>query len=656
MHIVDADGKVTSQRDLTPIAADTRPEGDGEELARLKLIAGLLGLELDVIVRRDMQEQRRRRRVLTAVAAGMLALAVAAFGSAYWAVHVSKQHEQLVGLTLQRASSLVETSVKSARERGVPIQESILFLDQASLLFDDIKKYGENSSEIQYQTAKLLMSFADSYENLGKPSTQLEYAQKALGQLKQISEAPASLPQHRLALAEATWRVGKAYSANGKYQTASSEFKKCLDEINKDNVINTEDKEFVLLNAKCRSSDSLDLMLLGKSDDAIQNLSEVISFLHLYLKKHPDIFPVQQLLCNAYMAVAELLRQKHDTDNALEASALGLALIEKLRQSSNQLSIRRLAGSLHVVRGDSFTLLKQYAATIREFQAALNIFDELATADPTSVSIRTEMSFAHLKIGEALQNMGEVDKALVEFEKSEQIIYKDVVGNPSSAALHQVTSYALQDQGYALLKLKQYDRAKAAFQRRLEIALKMYETDNKSQMAQRSIAEARIGLGEIYLQQDNAANAYTQFLLAIEIRRSLVEASSNPSSQRLLADALMKLAAAEIAMGGNQRAIKLLNEAKDIREKLISNSQDKTQNRRRDAFEAYRMLGETSLNVGDCMGAVAVYKNGVDLLKGGSSGPSEDTELSNYLKTQTSRLSEIEASCASRSVVPSNSR
>lgn len=69
----------SSDRFLGPLAADLRTEGDGPRLASLKLIAGLLGIGLDEIIRRDVQRRNRRMAVLTitstiiAIAMGLLA-------------------------------------------------------------------------------------------------------------------------------------------------------------------------------------------------------------------------------------------------------------------------------------------------------------------------------------------------------------------------------------------------------------------------------------------------------------------------------------------------------------------------------------------------------------------------------------------------------
>ncbi len=60
-----------------PLAADARKYADGKPLARLKLIAGMLGIRLDDLRRRDMQ--RRRKTLWTAILGTTAVLAVTGF-------------------------------------------------------------------------------------------------------------------------------------------------------------------------------------------------------------------------------------------------------------------------------------------------------------------------------------------------------------------------------------------------------------------------------------------------------------------------------------------------------------------------------------------------------------------------------------------------
>ena len=51
--LVDVDGNGVAALETEPLAADARPEADGRSTAKVKIIAGLLGFDLDEILRRD---------------------------------------------------------------------------------------------------------------------------------------------------------------------------------------------------------------------------------------------------------------------------------------------------------------------------------------------------------------------------------------------------------------------------------------------------------------------------------------------------------------------------------------------------------------------------------------------------------------------------
>jgi len=71
------DHSLTSER-VEPIAADARPDKDGWKNAKLKLIAGILGVNYDEIKQREKQRQRVKRIQLGVLATGVLVLFI------YW--------------------------------------------------------------------------------------------------------------------------------------------------------------------------------------------------------------------------------------------------------------------------------------------------------------------------------------------------------------------------------------------------------------------------------------------------------------------------------------------------------------------------------------------------------------------------------------------
>ena len=57
-----------------PVAADLRPGGDGRRMTLLKLVAGMLGVGLDDLVRRDAQRRQRQMALVTGGALAGMAL------------------------------------------------------------------------------------------------------------------------------------------------------------------------------------------------------------------------------------------------------------------------------------------------------------------------------------------------------------------------------------------------------------------------------------------------------------------------------------------------------------------------------------------------------------------------------------------------------
>ena len=96
--VVDDAGTITDTP-IEPIAADLRPNGDGQRLATLKLVAGLTGLKLDDLVQREAQ-RRAQRMALVAMAASVLAIVMT--GLSVLAMQArdeaQRQHEKAEGL------------------------------------------------------------------------------------------------------------------------------------------------------------------------------------------------------------------------------------------------------------------------------------------------------------------------------------------------------------------------------------------------------------------------------------------------------------------------------------------------------------------------------------------------------------------------------
>ena len=89
-----ADGTLTPDPSHEVLAADLRPEGDGKDEAKLKLIAGLLGIPFNALRRREAAAARKRLLVTQAIAASMLLLAIAAGVGGWLTLRFSKESDE----------------------------------------------------------------------------------------------------------------------------------------------------------------------------------------------------------------------------------------------------------------------------------------------------------------------------------------------------------------------------------------------------------------------------------------------------------------------------------------------------------------------------------------------------------------------------------
>ena len=167
---VGLDGALTAERQ-EPIASDARPGGDGKELAKQKVVAGILGLPLDEIVRRADRARRRRNVFWAALAGIFLVLALAATGMAIFARKQLETNEAFLDSTLRITTNLVHTAVAQAIKYNVPRTATLELLGQAERLFGEMARLGRATPELQYRKAQMLIEFARNYSVLGRLST-----------------------------------------------------------------------------------------------------------------------------------------------------------------------------------------------------------------------------------------------------------------------------------------------------------------------------------------------------------------------------------------------------------------------------------------------------------------------------------------------------
>jgi tetratricopeptide (TPR) repeat protein len=212
---VDA-GEVTRLAAPEPLAADVRPGNDDPHSARLKIIAGLLGVPFDRLRQREHARRQRRLAIIaTASAVGCIAFGVLAAAALLARNEANRQRivADQQSLTARRTadflkSLFVVSNPSEARGNSITARE---VLDRG------VKQVGEQLKDEPLVRADLTTTLGDVYTNLGLLKEAEDLLVEAHSVPAQSQDANA---RESLALGEVQYQRGENEAALASLQEA----------------------------------------------------------------------------------------------------------------------------------------------------------------------------------------------------------------------------------------------------------------------------------------------------------------------------------------------------------------------------------------------------------------------------------------------------
>jgi tetratricopeptide (TPR) repeat protein len=193
-----------------PLAADARKWADGKQIAKLKLIAGLLGIRLDELRRRDLQRRRKRR-----VATGLALTAAAALAVMTVISQIAERHER------EQAEQLA-TFIVDLGER----LKSDTDLETRALIGAQASKYLKNLKTEKLSPAtgeKVALAFRQLglvSQGQGKPEEALEAFHRSRDLLSTLSAKYPDNTELVFQLGNAEFYIGNLYHQLGDHDNA----------------------------------------------------------------------------------------------------------------------------------------------------------------------------------------------------------------------------------------------------------------------------------------------------------------------------------------------------------------------------------------------------------------------------------------------------
>ncbi|MBX3625011.1 MAG: toll/interleukin-1 receptor domain-containing protein [Rhizobacter sp.] len=388
-----ADGKAEGES-LEPIAADMRKEGDGLHRATLKLLAGMLGVPFDDLVRRDVQ---RRVRWLTALAS---ASAVGVVVFAFLAI-VALQARNEAQYQRQQAEGLIEFMLGDLRKKLEPVGR----LEVLDSVGEKALGYyaGQNAESLDATAlghrSRAMHLIGEIRDLRGQPSeAQKAFEQAAQTTAKLLEQAPSDssrLFDH----AQSVFWVGYAAWKQGDGQTAQREFQEYLtlaQRLSSKDPANLDWRSEV---AFAHANQGTVQLGMGQARLALRSLQAADALLSELMQQRPEL-RFELAHNHGWQADAFSLLGEHEL--ALKQQQKKLALFRGAPDADSNRSVERgIASALNGI-GLSELSLGRLDAAESTARASLQLSEQLAEQDAKNLFWQGDACAARLLLAESV--------------------------------------------------------------------------------------------------------------------------------------------------------------------------------------------------------------------------------------------------------------
>lgn len=322
-----------------PIAADFRRNGDGHRLARLKIVAGLVGLPLDEIIQRDSQRQLRRVTAITLAA--LVAALMLGFMLAF-ALNARDQAER----QRQQAEGLIEFMLTDLRSR----LQGVGRLDILGAVNDKALAYYASEKDLVALPDASLERRARVLHAMGADAQRSGHGKVALQEFEEARRATAALlkkdpknPDRIFAHAQSEFWLGYAAFARRNDDIALPRFQTYLHLANQLNMVEPNTPRSMRELAYAHGN--ICSLYLDKANDPNASLKAcraALVTMQAVAKAIPTDPSVWSDLANREAWMSQALEQVGDVNAALDARQRQIAYVDKLVASDrNNASYRQ---------------------------------------------------------------------------------------------------------------------------------------------------------------------------------------------------------------------------------------------------------------------------------------------------------------------------
>lgn len=503
-HKYDKRGRPTKAR-AEPIAADFRDGGDGRRLGFLKIVAGMLGVGLDELVRRDAARRHQRLRwIASASLAGMAltsTLAVVAYHARNEAREQRREAEGLVGFMLGDLRGKLEPlgrldALDSVGSRALGYYEH---QDKASL-----------SDEALAQRSRALTMMGEIANTRGDLGGALERYREALASTTEQLRRDPNNPQRLFDQAQNIFWVGQIAWQRGQIDEGAKAFREYKRLAQRMIQIAPDNPKYRLEGTYADSNLGTLLIEQRRFAEASAAFQSGLVATEALAAAQPGNADLQKSLIESHAWLAEAQEGTGQLDEAITHRERELVLAERWTSDAaireKMVVARRALGRLLASRG-------QLGAGIAQLRQAILVANALIATEPGNSLWLEDAAWAQLDLSDQLRFDGQRDAAASAArdgcDSTARLIARDrsVVG--WNDALRRACALA---RGRLALEAGAIGEAEAAARDAIPARTAQGDTNSNSRS---KLAQLHSLLGDVLVRSGDAGGARAQWQAAL---------------------------------------------------------------------------------------------------------------------------------------------
>ena len=388
------------QRGSEPIGADVRPHGDGRTNARLKLVAGILGLRFDKFIRRE-QQRRHRVMLLVTVASILAAVLFATFAI----VTVTSQRE--ADAQRRHAEGLVEFMLGDLRKKLEP-DGKLATLDavgKEALAYYAAQKPESLDADALARRARALQQIGEVYNLRGQLDDALGVFRQAAATTAELLSREPDNGKRVFDHAQSVFWVGNVAYQRGDYASAEPEFQQYKRLASRLAALDPANEEWEAEVGYANSNLGTLLLTRGRAKEAEEVFASELEAATRAMAKRPTALTRLLRAGQAQGWLADALFAQGRIAAAAEHRQAEIALYEGAGgDASRQVSLREATSVSERSLASITSALGDHALAHAQLQRAAAMAETLTRTDPDNSYWAEITAEAYLAIAETIDS------------------------------------------------------------------------------------------------------------------------------------------------------------------------------------------------------------------------------------------------------------